>query len=393
MARHRSRSIELTRREGRVARPFLAENLRISLPTVTNLVKDLMKRELLIEDGFSESRGGRRAALLRLNPEYAYAVGVEVNLSGVKAALFNLADKIVAERVADTRPITNPDSTINRIIGMVGPLMAQAPPKRLRGIGVGIAGLVDRTRGVSIKFPHCENWTDVPISERLAEHFDMPVLVDNDVQTSALAEFRHGVARGIDTFLYLHLGRGLRLGMMINGQIYHGVNGRAGELGHIVVDDDGPICYCGNYGCLESLASPPAIVEQVREAIGKGVESSIPALAGGSIDAVDIETILTAADQHDRLAINLLERAGTYIGRILANIANLFDPSMVVLSGILASRKSPLVEVIDRTFRRSAMPEVRDTVKIRPSAFSDSPCARGAATLVFDRMFEEMFNS
>jgi predicted NBD/HSP70 family sugar kinase len=181
--------------------------------------------------------------------------------------------------------------------------------------------------------------------------------------------------------------------MMIDGHIYHGVNGRAGELGHIVVDEAGPICYCGNYGCLESLASPPAVVEQAREAIAKGVESSIPSLAGNSVEMVGIETVLTAADRGDRLALNLLERAGSHIGRILANIANLFDPSMVVLAGILTSRPSPLAEVIDRTFRRNAMPEVRDAVTIRPSAFPESPCARGAATLVFDRMFEKMFET
>jgi len=210
------------------------------------------------------------------------------------------------------------------------------------------------------------------------------------VQAATLAEFRYGAARGVDSFVYLHIGHGIRVGMVVDGKVFHGVHGRAGELGHVVVEEGGPICYCGNYGCLESLASPRAIVNQAREAMGKGVESSIAPFARGDASGIHIDAVLEAAADGDRLAINLLERAAAHIGRVVANLTNILDPSMFILAGKLAIREGPLVEVIERVFRRMAMPAARDTVEIRKSAFAESPCARGAATLVFDRMFEQM---
>jgi predicted NBD/HSP70 family sugar kinase len=390
MTAQRQEIIQLTRRQGQVARPFLARTLGISLPTVTNLVKGLIADHILIEEGFGASQGGRRAALLKLNPEYAYAAGVEVSLSGVNAVLMDLAGNIVTSRPGSTEPITNPEVTMNSVIAVVEPLVAEVSRSKLKGIGVGVAGLVDRENGVSIKFPHCEAWSNVRVSNILESRFNLQTSVDNDIQASTLAEFRYGAARGVNSFLYLHIGHGIRLGMVLDGKLFHGVHGRAGELGHTVVEEGGPICYCGNYGCLESLASPRAIVSQARDAMAMGVESAITSFAKGDSSTIDIEAVLSAAETGDRLAVNLVERVGRHIGLVMANLANLFDPSLFILAGKLATGESPMVEGIERVFRRTAMPAARDSVEIRKSAFPQSPCARGAATLVFDRMFEQM---
>ena len=390
MTVHRQEIIRLARSEGQIARPVLARTLAISLPTITNLVKGLIRDEILIEDGFGKSQGGRRAALLKLNPRYAYAAGVEVSLSGVKAVLMDLAGNIVATGAGRAVPVTDSKHTMDEVISVVEPLLSRVSRSKLKGIGVGVAGLVDRENGVSIKFPHCEKWANVRIGNLLESRFKVDTYVDNDVQAATLAEFRYGAARGVDSFLYLHVGHGIRVGMVVDGKVFHGVHGRAGELGHVVVEEDGPICYCGNYGCLESLASPRAIVSQAKEAIEKGVESTITSLVDGDLSAIDIKTVLSAARERDRLALNLIERAGGHIGRVVANLTSIFDPSLFVLAGRLADRESPMVKVIEHVFRRAAMPATRDMVEIRESAFPESPCARGAATLVFDRMFEQL---
>jgi predicted NBD/HSP70 family sugar kinase len=390
MAAHRQQIIQLTRTQVQVARPLLARTLGISLPTVTNLVKGLMADQILIEDGFGVSQGGRRAALLRLNPEYAYAAGAEVSLSGVSAVLMDLSGNILGSRTATSDAITDPQTTMNSLIAAVDPLVAGISRSKLKGIGVGVAGLVDRDNGVSIKFPHCDAWANVRVSNILESRFNLPSCVDNDIQASTLAEFRYGAARGTKTFLYVHIGQGIRLGMVLDGKLFHGVHGRAGELGHIVVEEGGPICYCGNYGCLESLASPRAIINQAREAMAMGVESAITGSVPAGAATISIEAVLSAAATGDRLAVNLVERVGHHIGLVMANLANLFDPSLFILAGKLAVGESPMVEVIERVFRRTAMPAARDSVEIRKSAFPQSPCARGAATLVFDRMFEQM---
>lgn len=390
MAAHRQQIIQLTRTQVQVARPLLARALGISLPTVTNLVKGLIADEILIEDGFGASQGGRRAALLRLNPEFAYAAGAEVSLSGVSAVLMDLSGNVLSSGAATSGAISDSQTAMNSLVAALDPLLSGVSRTRLKGIGVGVAGLVDRENGVSIKFPHCDAWANVRVGDILETRFKLPTCVDNDIQASTLAEFRYGAARGAETFLYLHIGQGIRLGMVLDGKLFHGVHGRAGELGHIVVEEGGPICYCGNYGCLESLASPRAIINQARDAMAMGVESAITAALTTGAAPISIEAVLSAAETGDRLAVNLVERVGHHIGLVMANLANLFDPSLFILAGKLAVGESPMVEVIERVFRRTTMPAARDSVEIRKSAFPQSPCAQGAATLVFDRMFEQM---
>ncbi len=386
---HRRQIIGLIRAHGQVARPFIAKSMDVSLPTVTNLVKGLITDGVVMEDGYGESQGGRRAAMLKLCPSFAQAVGVEISHAGVNGVLMDLSGTVLSSGSATVDP-SAPEETMRRVAEAVAPLVEKATRSRLKGIGVGVAGLVDRESGVSIKFPHSEAWANVAVGALLRERFSLDVVVDNDVQAATLAEFRYGTARGVDTFLYFHLGFGIRVGMVLGGRVFHGVHGRAGELGHIVVEEQGPLCYCGNNGCLESYASPRAIVAQAKEAMQKGVESSIASFAGGDASAVTIDSVLAAAASGDRLAVNLVERVGMHIGRVMANLANLFDPKLFVLAGHLTASESPLVESVDRAFRRIAMPAARDSVEIRRSAFSEGPCARGAATLVFDRMFEQL---
>lgn len=390
MKQKRRDIVRLIRTEGQVDRPSIARSMSANVPTVTMLVKALVSEGILFEDGFSESQGGRPAALLKLNPAFAQAIGVEISLSGVHAVLMDLGGNILesASVAADGPP--SPEPTMAHVVSLVESLLAKSSRDRLRGIGVGVAGLVDREQGISIKFPQSESWVNVRVVDALVSRFGLETRLDNDVQAATLAEFRYGAARGVDSFLYMHMGHGIRMGMVLGGKVFHGVHGRAGELGHIVMEERGPICYCGNYGCLESLASPRAIVAQAKEAMQKGVESSIASFAGGDASAVTIESVLAAAAGGDRLAVNLVEGVASHIGRVMANLANLFDPSVFILAGRLATEESPLVESVERVFRRTAMPAARDSVVIRKSAFVEAPGARGAATLVFDRMFEQL---
>jgi predicted NBD/HSP70 family sugar kinase len=389
-ALYRRQVVTLTRTHGQASRPFMAQELGISMPTVTNVTRDLLADGIFVEEGYSQSRGGRRAALLQLNPNYAQAVGVEISLSGLTTVLVDVTGNMIARRRDSNHRVSDPQATLDAVGVLVEGLLETNRVPSLRGMGVGVAGLVSRETGVSIEFPHCDAWTNVAVREVLQERFDLPVFVDNDVQAATLAEHRYGVARGLDAFLYLHVGNGIRLGMVIDGRLHQGAHGRAGELGHVVVNEGGPICYCGNYGCLESVASPMAIVSQAREAIEKGVESSVVSKTGGDLSKLSIEMILSAATQNDRLSINLLERAGQQIGRMVANLANLFDPRLLILAGRLVALEGPLFDVIERSFRRLAMPAAGNLTEIKRSAFPESPCPRGAATLVFDEMFESM---
>jgi glucokinase len=229
----------------------------------------------------------------------------------------------------------------------------------------------------------------VPLGRILSDELGVPVWVANDVQAATLGELRYGEGREVDSFVYLHLGEGIALGLVTSGQIYQGAHGNVGELGHSIVQAGGTICYCGNYGCLESLASPAAIVRQTREAItGAGVESQILALAGGDPAGICVEHVLQAAEAGDRLASNLVERAAGYIGLSVANLVNVLSPGRIILAGAMVERGGPLLEAVTRSFRSLVMPGLRNVTELRQSALGGGACVLGAAALVSDSLMD-----
>jgi len=358
------------------------------MPTATALFGELLSEGLLINAGYDQSAGGRPAALFGLSPGYMYAVGVECSLLGTEAVLTDMVGKVSPRRRAETPKVVRPEAMVEGLCELVGSVLSAHEGKCPSGIGVGISGLVDRKRGVSVQFPRAEGGENGRVGEILRERFGLPVFVENDVQAATLAHLRFGLGRGIRHFLYLHIGQGIRLGIVAKGKLYEGASGQAGEVGHVVVAPEGPVCHCGNYGCLESLAGPAALVSQAREAIAKGVESPILSLAGGRVEEIGFRTILEAAAQGDRLAGNLLEKAGQHIGLALANIANVLEPEMLIAGGIQSDLLRPLVEVITGKFRTAAMPGVRDRVRVELSNFDRFPCSLGAGTLVLEDFFE-----
>lgn len=378
----------MARELGDVSRPQIARRLGLSLPTVTNLVQQLLEDGILTESGFSQSQGGRRARLLRLNSAHIRAVGVECSLLGTEAVLVDLSGKVLARHSLAAPATRDPEAAMNAIYGLVDQVLAQTGQDKPNGIGVGVSGFVNRAEGISVQFPRAENWSNVPVASLLSRRYRLKTFVVNDVQAATLGELRYGIGQGCRDFLYLHIGRGIRLGIVVGGELYYGSSGKAGELGHMVVVEDGPICYCGNYGCLESLAGPPAIVNQALDAISKGVESTILNHVTGGVSGVDFGMVLSAATGGDRLATNLLAKAGQYIGRAVANLSNVLDPELVIVGGNPGQLGQPLVEVINQTFRSVAMPPVRDRVQIRMSQFESRPCSLGAGTLVFESFFQ-----
>jgi len=379
--------IRMARIRGSITRSEVAEALGLSMPTVKGVISELIVQGILVPMGHEQSAGGRPAALFTLNPDYMYAVGVECSLLGIEAVVTDLAGKVHGRKRVDTVSQPRPEQVMGLLCQVVEADLREHKGKRPSGVGVGISGLVDREKGLSVRFPRAENWDSVPVAEILSERFGLPVFVENDVQAATLAHLRFGAGRGVKHFLYLHIGHGIRLGMVADGKLYGGATGKAGELGHVVVAPEGPVCYCGNFGCLESVAGPAAIVGQAREAVLKGVESSVMSLAGGDVEKVSFRVVLEAAGNGDALAVNLLEKAGQHIGQALANLANVLEPELVIAGGIETKLLKPLVEVITGKFRLAAMPGIRDRVRVEMSGFDMFPCALGAGILGLERVF------
>lgn len=388
--------LEMMRDGESFSRPQIAEHLGTSLPTASSLVRDLTTEGLLIEAGRGPSTGGRPAAIVQLNTQFAQSVGVSISRREVVGVLTDMNGHVLQRCGGRTEGPFDRQHVLDRIFETAESLLNNERAHRPAGVGAAISGIVDSRAGVSLQFPYLSEWHKVPLAKLLQDRFNLPSVVWNDVQAAGQAEVRHGAGRLSDDFLYLHIGKGIGLGVVSGGRLLRGHLGHAGELGHTVIDPNGPICHCGNFGCLESVASPPAIVAGAIDAIGRGVQSSILPRANGHTDAITIATILEAARDNDRLANNLLTTAADHIGQALANAANIVNPELVVLGGILAGEEEGLAGasiVADRIIRKlnhTILPALAGETRVIISPLGPLAAPIGAATNVIDAMLRRL---
>ncbi len=347
-----------------------------------------MERGIVRGAGRGVSRGGRPAELLEINPDFAVALGVEMSHRGISVLLLDLAGRVV-ERVHGGEPGKwQREEMVSLLRECVRSAASRADDAPVAGIGLGVAGVTGVDAGVSRDFPNVADWLDVDLGAILRQETGLEAAVDNDVRAATLAELRWGAGRGLLDFLYLHIGRGIALGAVIGGRLHRGACGAAGEVGHFQVDRDGPVCYCGSTGCLESVAAPPALLAEAREALRRGVKTSLSERATDA-EQLTAPDLFAAAAEGDRLARNLVERAGQAIGRITAGLDNVLDPQAVIMGGLLAGGAESLGESIEKGHRACVMPLIENTTTFRNATLGADAPAMGAATLIFERMFDD----
>jgi predicted NBD/HSP70 family sugar kinase len=379
------RVMRVIRKHPGIVRPELAERLGIKQSTVSGLITELVRLGLIQKAGKLASNGGRPANRLELVPSSACAMGLVLTTRSLEGVLLDISGRII-ERTSSRLPQWQPEAMLDSLQKVAGQLSQNHPDLRLLGLGVGIAGVVGRQSGISREFPNVPEWRDVNIKAELESRLELEVEVDNAVRAATLAELRYGAGRGVRDFLYLHVGRGIALGTVIGSQVHSGASRSAGELGHFQVDPEGPVCYCGSTGCLESVAAPTALLRDAAKAVRHGVKTS---LAACSDDPANLcaEDLFAAAAQGDRLARNMVERAGQAIGRITAGIDNVLNPEMLIFGGLLAGEASALRESIESNHRALVMPIAENTTEFRLAELGSSASVVGAATLVFERAF------
>lgn len=305
-----------------------------------------------------------------------------LDIGGTKilAGLIDQHGELLARRRVETLATRGAEEVITRAGATLSELLREVGAEKtaLRAIGCSVPGPLDSERGVVIFSPNL-GWRDVPLVALLHRQFSVPVAIEDDAHCAALGEARMGAARGAQCAVYVTISTGIGSGLVIGGKLYRGAHGVAGEVGHMVLDRDGPACACGNRGCFEALASGSAIAAQAREAVMRGKETLLAQYDSALLTASEV---VRAAAVGDAVAKQIIETAGEYAGLGLAAVACAFDPEVIVVGGGVALANDLLLASARQTFAARAIPPLDSLVSIVPAALGEESALWGAALLV-----------
>lgn len=391
MARMNKRMVlESIRESGSINKAEIARQTDLSIPTVMKITDDLVGTGLVRSRGKQESVSGKRPEMFEFAQDAFYSVGVDVGPTKLIAVVMDFGGHILARRQAPTGALIPAKGVVQRIAGLIHQVVEESgvPSERLLGVGLGVPGILDTEAGRVLFSPNF-HWENVEIARPLEQLMGggLYIKMENSNRALALGEQFFGAGAGHEYFICVNLGYGIGSAVIENGAFYTGSSGTSGEVGHITVEKDGPLCTCGNSGCLEAVASGRAIAQQAKNLISGGVPTSILDLAGGNIEEIEAKTVFEAARRGDPAARELVRKAGEYIGIGLANYINLLDPEKIILAGGMSGEEI-LTGEIQRVVKVRQMRFAGRKVKIRPSALGGNATSIGAATLILRRVIE-----
>jgi len=387
---NRSLVLSTIHSQGPVTRSDIARISHLSVPTVANVVRGLLKEEIVVETGSQEPSGGRPSALLEMNHKGLFLVGVELGETGITTLVTStkLEEKALRKRVLDDKE-NRPDSVISAIVTSVQSALLEAsvPTEKVLGVGIGIPGLVESHRGISIFAPNW-GWHDIAVKEKIEAALGIVTYVDNGAKVMVLGEKWYGAGQGSDNVIALILGTGLGAGVIVDGRIFRGATESAGEWGHMVINIDGPRCSCGSRGCLEAYCGAPAIARRARDALMATAENSV--LKGiGDVRQIRANDVIQAAKSGDFLALQVLKETGQYLGVGVANLVNLYNPEVVIIGGWVGTEAGEiLLPAIKSVVHERALEFPLRSTKIVISQLADRAIVIGAATTVLDKFLQ-----
>ncbi len=387
---NRSRAFEILKNARILSRPELAQQTGLSRATIALLMEDLLQVGVAKHVGLGDSTGGRPPALLEFNPNAAYALGANMRDHQWRLAITNLDANILYRLDV---PVLNhtPEAAVSALAEGVDTILEQVERKRLLpAIGLGTPGLVDMRSGV-IKTAVDVGWYEVPIRAMVEEKLGLRTLVANRSKVGALAEYWCGSKQNFQEIIYISIGTGVAAGIVHEGKLFMGTNSSAGELGHITILPDGPLCRCGNRGCLQQLISEPAIADRARLRLREGGDTLLWTMVGSYPERVSAEMVFQAAEQGDQLSMTLVRETAAYLAIGIATLVHLFNPEQIVLGGPVGQFSQALIGPLWEEVRKRAMAYPLSAAQIIPSTLGPDAGAIGAAVLVLQQASELIF--
>ncbi|TDB82529.1 ROK family transcriptional regulator [Micromonospora sp. KC721] len=375
----RSRLLCLLRDSGALSRAELADRLATPRPRLLAELDALLGTGLVREAGPAASRGGRRSTLVELNPDLRFAA-VDLGATSIDIEIVDgqLEPVVAYAEPADIR--SGPKVILNRLSEILAKFAIDGAFQRLHAIGIGVPGPVSFRDGVPVSPPIMPGWHQYPVRETLGREHACPVVVDNDVNIMAIGERYGGVARSVDDLLFVKVGTGIGCGIYLHGEVYRGPDGCAGDIGHIQLDRNGPVCSCGNVGCLEALFSGAALARSATAAARNGASPVLAdrLAATGTVTARDVAQGLAEGDV---TCIELVRDGGCRIGTVLAGLVSFINPSMIVIGGGLAGLGHILLAQIRSVLYRRSLPLATGNLPVVLSELGPRAGVVGAAVL------------
>ncbi|RRJ63538.1 ROK family transcriptional regulator [Paenibacillus oralis] len=358
--------LDTIRQHQPLSRADISAVIGLNKATVSSLVSELIDSRLVAEIGPGESSGGRKPTLLLFNRSAGYAIGIDIRVNDLLAVLVDLEGNVLQEKTAALTD-SSPDSVLEQIRKTIRQLAKKLPDSAygIVGIGIGVPGLVDEKSRV-VSAPNL-GWNQVDLLGPLAAEFGANIHIDNEANAGAIGEKLYGAGRDALNLIYLSIGIGIGSGIIVGGELYRGTSNFSGEVGHMTVAEDGPLCRCGNRGCWETLASEKALLDRASKLWGRAVP--------------DLEQIVRLARDGDPEALRLLNETGAQLGVGLANLVNILNPELIVIGNRLSLAGDLLQEAMLETLENRSLSYHRKKSHVAFANLGTRSTALGAASM------------
>lgn len=386
--RRKKKILSLLYKYDTLSATVLGKRIGVSLPTAMTLLKELNDDSLVESRGMGESKGGRKPTLIGLKNDAIFVIACELGRFKGKVAIYDSHNNLVAPvSVFDTT--IDDKSLVDKIYQTAQNIIIdnKIDETRIFGVGLAMPGLVDEIAGINYTI---QNKSFQNIKERLSEKFHRLVYVNNDARMQAYGEFVFGEAVGHSNALIINWNWGLGLGMILDGKLYNGATGFAGELSHIKFVDDGNLCICGKIGCLETVTSVYVLLDQARKAIKEGIVSQLTQNFKAKEDELLVNDIINAAKFGDEFSISLLNLVGQALGKALANTIQLINPNIIVLGGVVSEANQYVLNPIQQSINQYSLEEISGNTKIVISKNWKQSGLLGTTAMLFQKLFSNM---
>jgi predicted NBD/HSP70 family sugar kinase len=353
-----------------VSRVELVESTGLTSGTITNLTQELIQMKVIREFHSVSGTVGRKRIMLGFDPRHYRVIGLDIGRSSFELVLMDLAGKILKSIGEDMNEVKGPDGYLNKIGPYLDIFKKEMMEENLKilGLGVGVPGPMDYEKGALINPPNFQGWSSYPLKDVLQKRFELPVIIEDDARTSAIAESWYGLGKNGEDLVFVTMGIGIGGGVISKGRIVRGTNGLYSQVGHMTLEPDGKMCDCGNKGCWETVGSITGILQRWN---------------GGTMEELE-----KAAAAGDLLAQKCVEDTLGYLEHALVNICNMYDPELIVLGGRLFPYLSKYMPVVRERLRTRLYAFAKDRILLKPSTFGSSQSAVGATALVLESLLD-----